>query len=54
MQKNVESKYYNSVRWNKIAITNIAYSGNFSVDYSLEKFKNIVGMRNSYVDEYRD
>ncbi len=53
MQKNVETKYDNIFKWSRIAITNIAYSGNFSVDYSLEKFKNIVGMRSNYVDKYR-
>lgn len=54
MQEKVESKYKDSFKWSRIAVTNIAYSGNFSVDYSLEKFKNIVGMRNNYVDKYRN
>lgn len=45
-QEDVDMKYRNRSEWNSMQIVNIANSGKFSVDYSVESFKNIINKEN--------
>lgn len=41
-QKLVEQRYRDKLCWNNMQLVNLAHSGMFSVDYSLEEFKKII------------
>lgn len=41
-QKLVEQRYRDKLCWNNMQLVNLAHSGKFSVDYSLDKFKEII------------